>query len=252
MASQRRRRVHPPQRPQEQAQRGALLVVDEPEAHGPVGRRRTRGRCVGAGQDHAVVGGEEALHELARRAEARGARVEAAEHELDDLAGDLGRQERLGRQVKGADVQRAGVAQGSARRRRRERLMDVADVERQDRQQVLDRARDVDGQRRRAPAVAGQVGQRVADREHARGRAGLGQQRRRIVPRGGERGARLAHRLGRARRGDDQDPVAARGELGGRPLDVARDLVVAGAPWIRGDVGDREAGGGLRIGEGRP
>ena len=77
------------------------------------------------------------------------------------------------------------------------------------------------GARRRA---ARQVGQRVADGEHARRRAGLGQQRAGIVARGAQRLARLAHRLAAsatARRSATRCP--RRGQLGGHALDVGRD-----------------------------
>ena len=83
------------------------------------------------------------------------------------------------------------------------------DVERRRRQQLLDRARDVDRQRRGAPAAGGQVGQDLADGEHARRRAGLGQQRLGRLARGPQRLARLAHGRLRARGRDDHDPVPA-------------------------------------------
>ena len=78
----RRRRVQAAQRAQEQPQRGALLVVDEAEAHAAARGAARAARRVGAGQQHAVVGREEALHEAARwrrssRCARRGGRARA-------------------------------------------------------------------------------------------------------------------------------------------------------------------------------
>jgi len=72
---------------------------------------------------------------------------EAAEDELDDLASDLRGQQTLCWRVKRPDVQRPGMPERRAGSRGCKGLMDVADVQRQDRQQVLDGSRDVDGER---------------------------------------------------------------------------------------------------------
>ena len=121
---------------------------------------------VGAGQDHAAVAGEPALQQIARRGVAGDARVEAAEEQLDDAPRDLRREDALGRRVERADVQRARVAQRGARGARRERLVQVDEVERRDRERLLDRARDVDRQRGDASA-RGRERQHLADAEHA-------------------------------------------------------------------------------------
>jgi hypothetical protein len=159
------RRVEAAQAAQEQPQRGALLLVGERDRHRRAGRlHRARDR-VGAGADHLVVAGEEAREQVAGGLVARQPGVEAAEHELDDLARDLRRDDPLRRRVERADVQGARVAQRDARDARRERLVHVADVERGALEQVLDGARDVD--RHRGAGAPGQRRQRLADREHA-------------------------------------------------------------------------------------
>jgi hypothetical protein len=72
--------VEAPQRAQEQTQRAALLLVDEGDPHGTVVRRGRR--RVGPGTHHAVLGGEEARHQLGGRRVAGQPRVEPAEHQL--------------------------------------------------------------------------------------------------------------------------------------------------------------------------
>ena len=139
------------------------------------------------------------------------------------------------------------------RRRGRKRLMHMADVQRQDRQQILDRARHIDGQRRHAPASARQIRQRIADSQHPRRRPRLRQQPLRILERGAQRLPRLPHRIMRPRRRDDHDTVPTPRQLRGDPLDVRRDVLGLTAPGIRRHMGDREALGRhpWRIGERR-
>ena len=183
-------RGQPPQRAQEQPQRGALLLVDERDPHAPVVRRALQRRRARA-QD-AVVGREDPLHQLARRLEGGAARVEAAEEQLDEAPRDLGREHALGGRVERPDVERARVAQRDRRRAGRERLVDVDEVGRPDRERLLDRARDVEraarasrrggrrraaaARRRRAPArrrrgrTARRRGCAAATRARARGR----------------------------------------------------------------------------------
>ena len=96
-----------------------------------------------------VVAGEVARHQLGRRGQARGARVEAPEEALDEAPRDERREQTLGGGVEGADVERARVAQRGVGGARRERLVHVDEVELDGAQQFLDRARDVDRQRRR-------------------------------------------------------------------------------------------------------
>ena len=128
-------------------------------------RARPR-REVGAGADHAVVAREVARHEVARDAEARGAPVEAAEQQLDDLAAGPGGEDALGGRVEGADVERARVAQRGRGGARRERLVHVDEVERGVVEQGLDRARHVDRQRHRPRPLARPDRDRLADRQH--------------------------------------------------------------------------------------
>ncbi len=213
------------QRAQEGADGRALLVGDEHQlgaARVVVGEALVlAARRVGAGQDHAVVGREPAAELLARRLVGGDAGVEAAEEQLDDAARDLRREDALGRRVERADVERARVAQRGARGARRERLVDVREVERRDREELLDRAGDVDRQRDGALA-RGLERQHLADAEQPRHAvAGAGQQLRRIVGGGPDRSARGAHERGRLRRRDDQDPMAARGQLVGDAGDVS-------------------------------
>ena len=95
------------------------------------GRRRAERRRAGA--QHAVVGREDPLHQLARGLERGGARVEAAEEQLDEAARHLGGEHALGGRVERADVERARVAQRDRRRARRERLVDVDELGRRGR-----------------------------------------------------------------------------------------------------------------------
>jgi hypothetical protein len=224
----RQLRVQATQRAQEDPQRPALLLLEEGDAHALVLLRRARD-AVGAGRHDLVVAREEAPQELGGGAVGGGARVEATEHELDDLARDLGGDDALGRGMEGADVQRARVAQGRARDAGRERLVDVADVERGVLEEVGDRPGDVD--RQGGAAAAGQRRQGFADREHA-GLAGLRIERGRA-----HRRTRLAHELVRDRRRDDEHAVPAARELLRDAVDEEVDVVTV-LPGVRGDLGD--------------
>jgi hypothetical protein len=220
------------QRAQELAQRRALLVVDEGDLRGRRGVARAPIDRVRARRDHVVDAGEPAPHEPCRRVEARGAHVEAAEHALDELARDLGAEHALGGQVEGADVQRPRVAQRGAGDRGGERLVDVADVERDVGVQRLDRPRDVD---RQGGAARGAGGQRLADREHARALAL--QQRVGAVAGGAQRGPGLAHGGVVVGGRHDQHAMPARRQLLGGTRHEAVDVVI-GLPRVRRDLSD--------------
>ena len=232
----RQRRVQAAQRAQREAQRTALLLVGHDDVHAlvlGVGARPD----LDAGAHDAVLGGEGLREELRRGLVAGQAGVEAAEDELDDAARELRGDDPLGRRdVERADVQRARVAQRGARGRRGERLVHVADVERDDLVHRLDGPRDVDRERRGAPR-RGDLRQHLADREHPRRPARLGQERQRI---GAQRLARRADGLVPSRGGDDEHPVPARGEGLGGAADLTVDLPLRVLPGTRRDVCDRE------------
>ena len=127
-----RRRGSAPQRAQEHAQRGALLLGDHQQLRRARAPSCAGGCGVGARRDHPVVAREEALHQLAGGARSwrcgrRAGRTAAA------TAGRVSWVERIRSVgcVEAADVQRARVAQRDARGARRERLVHVDDVERQ-------------------------------------------------------------------------------------------------------------------------
>jgi hypothetical protein len=100
----------PPQGAQEQPEGGALLVdrVDDLDDLA-IGRGVWARDEVGARPDHLVVAGEVAGDDVARRGEARGAPIEAAEQKLHELARDLRREYALGGCVKCPDVERPRV-----------------------------------------------------------------------------------------------------------------------------------------------
>ena len=233
-ASQRERRVEAAQRAQEEPQGAALLLLDEGDAHRRVVVALGPGERVGAGRDDRVLTGEEAAQQVGGRRVGRGARVEAPEDELHDLARDLRGDDALGRRVEGADVERARVAQGGAGHAGREGLVDVAQVERGALEEVGDRARDVDRQRR--PTAAGQRRQRLAHGQHAHLARARARARRRARPCASRARAR-ARTTARRRRRD-----ARAGELVGDPRDERVD-VVAVLPRIGGDLGDDSGSG---------
>ena len=148
----------------------------------PSSARGGRGSGVGAGRDDRVVAREEAAQQLRGRPVRGGARVEAPEDELHDLARDLGGHDALGRRVEGADVERARMAQRGAGHAGGERLVHVAEVERR----RARRARRSCARRRSAaPRGAGRA-------------AGAAPRRRRgRAPRRAPARARRAHRLAR-------------------------------------------------------
>ena len=226
-----------PQRAQEQPQRAALLAVGERDPHRrAVGLRDPR---LGghAGPQQLVGGGEEALQQLGGGLVARGAGVHAAEEQLDELARDLGAQHPLGGRVEGADVERAAVPQRDAARARRPRLVHVDEVQRRDGEHLLDRARDVDRRRGRDPlAAAGE--QQLADAQHAHPAVGV-EQDVRLLARGADQLARLAHELRLARRREQQHAVTALGELA-RDLSGERPHLVRILERMRRDLGDGE------------
>ena len=147
----------------------------------------------------------------------------------------------LGRRVEGADVQRPRVAQRDARRARGERLVDVDEVERREREQVLDRARDVE--RHRAGDPPPRVEPRPSTSPDAQ-HADAALPARRAPPAGRARrgcaGASRARGRGRLRRRDDQHAVAARAQLVGDALHPRVDLVVR-LPGDTASPGRREA-----------
>ena len=121
-----------PQRPQEGAQRRALLLARTSTQLDDL--RWSERACVtgsAAGRDTRYSAGKN------RSISSRGgdvggdARVEPAEQQPRQRPPELGREDPLGRHVEGADVQRPRVAQRDARGARRERLVDVHEVERQ-------------------------------------------------------------------------------------------------------------------------
>ena len=142
-----------------------VLAVGERD---PQGARGLLHACLGghAGSQQLVGGGEEARQEFRGGLVAGGARVHAAEEQLDELARDLGAQDAFRGRMEGADVERAAVPQGDAARARGPRLVHVDEVQRRDGEHVLDRARDVDRRRGRDPlAAAGE--QQLAHAQHA-------------------------------------------------------------------------------------
>ena len=112
------------QRPQQQAQRAALLLgaVDDPH---PPRRRRVQRRLgdVGARPDQLVLAREEALEQLAGGLVAGGALVDPPEEDLHQHPGHLGGEHSLHRLVEGGHVERHASAEAprtrcSARRAR--------------------------------------------------------------------------------------------------------------------------------------
>ena len=185
----------------------ALLVASRSQL--VVDLLQLRSRPVAVGHEP-VVAREVALHQPRGGGQARGARIEATEEALDEAARDERRQEVLAGGVKRAHVQGARVAQRGVGGARRKRLVHVHEVQRHQAEQFLDRARDVDRQRRRAPPRrAGRHVEHLADRDHARLAAiGSLQQRLGLPARRSQRAPRRAHPLLRARRRDDQHAVA--------------------------------------------
>jgi hypothetical protein len=112
----------------------------------------------------------------------------------------------------------------------------VDDVERQRRERLLDRARDVDRQRCRAPPRRRER-EHLADPEHQRLSVGPLQERLRM---GADRATAVAHQRARLGRRDDQNPVPASGQLAGHAGDVLIDLVDR-LPGERRHLRDREA-----------
>jgi hypothetical protein len=222
--------VQAPQRAQEHAQGAALLLLEEGDAHA-LALLRWAGDRVGAGRNEHVLAREEAPQELRRRAVRGGARIEAPEDQLHDLARDLRGHDALGRRVEGPDVQRARMAQRRARHAGRERLVHVAEVEPGALEQLGDRPRDVD--RQGGAAAAGQRRQGLADRQHERA-ARLRLERARA-----HRPARLAHELVRRGRRDDQHAMPALRELLRDAIDEQVDVVPV-LPRVRGDLGDAQ------------
>ena len=141
----------------------------------------------------------------------------------------------LRRRVERADVQRARDAQRGRGDARRERLVDVAEVERRALEEVAERARDVERQRRarRGPARR----QRLADGDDERLALGALQQclaalaREPARPRARARPTMTAPRRAR---GDRARELA--GDLAHAVVDLVREL-----PGIRRHLGDREA-----------
>ena len=221
----------PPQRAQEEPQRGALLLVAERDPDRAFVRGARERRRPGA--QHGVVRREDPLHQLARGLERGAARVEAAEEQLDEAPRHLGGEHALGRGVEGADVERARVAQRDRRRARRERLVDVDELDRRGGQRLLDRARDVQRRRRdRAAAGAGQR-QQLADAEHPHAAVGVEQLA------AADAAPRLPHQRGIVRGREHDDAVPGGGLLGGEGTDEGVDLVLV-LPGIRRHLGDGE------------
>ena len=117
----------------------------------PAGAVRASGGAgrLDRGCHDAVLGREVALHEVARGRVGGQPCVEAAEDPLGEAPGDLRGHHALERRVERADVERARVAQRRRRHVERERLVHVAEVQRGGREQLLERAGDVDRQRGR-------------------------------------------------------------------------------------------------------
>ena len=157
-----------------------------------------------------VVGREVALHQLRRRREARGARVEPSEERRHEAASQERGEQPLGGRVEGAHVERARVAQRSVRGARCERLVHVHEVELDRAQQLLDRARHVDRQRPCRPARAGGDVEHLPHRDYPRLTAvGPLQQALRMLARRPQCAPRRAHPFLRARGGEDQHAVPA-------------------------------------------
>ena len=222
--------IEPAQRAQEQPQGTALLLLDEGDAHGCVVTALGPRERVGARRYDRVLAREEAPQQVGGGAIGRGSRVEAPEDELDDLARDLGGDDALGRRVEGADVERARVAQRRAGHAGRERLVHVAQVERGALEEVGDRARDVDRQRR-TPA-ARERRQRLAHGQHAHLARGRARARRRAPP--------CASRARSAREDDGRHHDHRDARAAASSSETARDErvdVVAVLPRIGGDLG---------------
>ena len=179
----------PPQRAQEEPQR----------ARAPPGRRtrsasglRAAARCDAAsapGRSTRSRAGKIRCISSRVASKRGGARVEAAEEQLDEAARHLGREHALGGRVERADVERARVAQRDRRRARRERLVDVDEVERRDASAPpRSCARCPAAARDRAAARAGER-QQLADAEHAHAAVGVEQLAAADPP------PRLAHEL---------------------------------------------------------
>ena len=203
-----------PQRPEEEPQRAALLLQgrtrsaraarDPPPrsaSTSPSPRPPALHSAVGPRRDQLVGAGKEALHQVRGGAAARRARVEPAEEDLHQGSRHLGGEDALGRLVKAADVERAGVAKRDRGRAGRERVVHVDDVELDPAEQLLERAAEVDGHRRRARGRAARHRQARAHRQHRRPAIAAGplplpgavEQRRRPLAGSPDHTARLAN-----------------------------------------------------------
>ena len=214
----------------------------------PPGRARPPGlgRGVRARLERLVGAGEEALDQLRRGPAAHRAGVEAAEEDLDQRAGHLGREDALAGLVEAADVERGRVTQRRRSEAGDERVVDVNDVE-IDARRAAHRApgwrrpadappgaadRGASGSRCRAPAGGSGV---AIDPDPA----GAVEQRRRSLGGGGDRPPRLAHSRPRVRGSGGDDAMPARRELGRDPGHELVDLV-SRPPRMGAYVRDRE------------
>ena len=192
----------------------------------------------GAGQDHLVVGGEEALHQVARHARSsrrarRAARRPARRRlratcvESARSAGAWNVPTLSAREWRSAAPEMLG-ANGSCTW-----TMSIGAT----REHLLDGARDVD--RQRAPPRRRER-QHLADGEHARP-AAFGRLEQRLRP-----VARPAHEL-RVSRTASATTTGRRRAAGARATQLRRDAahvgidLVVGLPGVRRDLGDREA-----------
>ncbi len=203
----------PPQRAQEQPQRAALLAIAEADPQRAVALHALlRGH---PRPQQLVARGEIARQQLARGLIADGPRVHPPEEQLDELARDLGGEHPLDRRVEGADVQRAAVPERDRPGARRPRLVHVDEIQRRDAQRLLDRPRDVH-RRRRVDPLAPAREQQLAHPEHPNPTLGV-EQILGMLPRGPDQPPRLPHQLRRARRRQQQHPMAPSARAPARP-----------------------------------
>jgi hypothetical protein len=114
---------------------------------------------------HLIFAWEEPPHQLSRGLIAGDPGIEARKQESRQRAGELRREHTLRRGVKAAHIQGPGVAKGHAGGAGGKRLVDVDQIKLDGAQDLLDRARHIDRQRRGA-APRARKGEHLTNAEH--------------------------------------------------------------------------------------
>ena len=247
----------PAERPHEEAERAALLLLAEGDPERP--RIAIAAAAVGPRSlelphprlQQLVGAGEVAPHQVLGLPAARGPGVEAPEEHLHERARHLRREHPLRGLVEAAHVQRPRMAKRNGPCARGERVVHMDEVELHAPEQRVESAREVERDRGGPWPRATGHRQAGADRQHRSAAVAAGtlaapgtvEERLGPVPGGLDQPPGLAHpATGPRRRGHD-DPVPASGQLDRAALDELVDLV-AGSPGVRRHLRDRQAFGG--------